>query len=190
MTVWNDARTEETVEKVLENIPNRNPDYFKEITGLPISPYFSALKLMWLRENVPEINAALEDKRCLIGTIDTWLTWNLTGGTNGGLHITDVTNASRTLLMNLETLEWEPQLLNTFSIPIDVLPKIVSSSEVYGDVRDGSILDGIPISGVSISIESQLIIVRRRDSLINLQLQLLCTDNGQSAVVDGWTDVF
>lgn len=136
------------MKKVLENVPNRNPDYFKHITGLPISPYFSALKLMWLRENVPEIHAAFEAKRCLVGTIDTWLTWNLTGGPNGGLHITDVTNASRTSLMNLETLQWEAQLLDTFSIPIEVLPTIRSSSEVYGDVRDGTVLDGIPISGV------------------------------------------
>lgn len=150
--VWNDARTEETVSKVLDNIPDRNPDHFKEITGLPISPYFSALKLMWLKENVPEIHSAIEDKKCLVGTIDTWLTWNLTGGPNGGRHITDVTNASRTLLMNLETLQWDPQLLETFSIPIGVLPKIVSSSEVYGDIRDDCVIDGIPISGVSIYI--------------------------------------
>lgn len=160
--VWNDARTEETVNKVLGSIPNRNPDYFKEISGLPISPYFSALKLMWLKENVAEIQAAFEDKRCLVGTIDTWLTWNLTGGPNGGLHITDVTNASRTLLMNLDTLEWDRQLLDTFSIPIDVLPKILSSSEVYGDVRDGSVLDGIPISGVSSSIKTLSVITRRQ----------------------------
>lgn len=136
--------------KVLEIIPDRNADHFKEITGLPISPYFSALKLMWLKDNVPEIQASFEDRRCLVGTIDTWLTWNMTGGPNGGHHITDVTNASRTLLMNLETLQWDEQLLAIFSIPIEVLPKIRSSSEVYGDIRDGSVLDGIPISGVSI----------------------------------------
>lgn len=136
--------------KVLDKIPGRNPDHFKGISGLPISPYFSALKLMWLKQNVPEIRTAFDEKRCLVGTIDTWLTWNLTGGPNGGLHITDVTNASRTLLMNLETLQWDRLLLDTFGIPIDVLPKIHTSSEVYGNVRDSCVIAGIPISGVSI----------------------------------------
>lgn len=74
-SVWNDARTEETVEKVLDTIPNRDKDYCKSISGLPISPYFSALKLMWLKENVPAINEAFKNKTALIGTIDTWLIW-------------------------------------------------------------------------------------------------------------------
>lgn len=93
---------------MLETIPGRNADKFKDISGLPISPYFSALKIMWLKQNVPEIYKAFEDKTCLVGTIDTWLAWNLTGGVNGGIHVTDVTNASRTLLMNLDTLQWDP----------------------------------------------------------------------------------
>lgn len=75
VTVWNDARTEETVHKVLERIPNQDPDYFKNITGLPISPYFSAIKILWLKENIPEVALALEDKTCLVGTIDSWVVW-------------------------------------------------------------------------------------------------------------------
>lgn len=75
ITVWNDSRTEETVEKVLDKIPNRNPDHCKAISGLPISPYFSALKIMWLKENVPEVSEAFENKTCLVGTIDSWLVW-------------------------------------------------------------------------------------------------------------------
>ncbi|XP_031622466.1 glycerol kinase-like isoform X1 [Contarinia nasturtii] len=136
--VWNDARTEETVEKVLDKIPN-------------------PLKIKWLKENVPEINDAFKEKRCLIGTIDTWLVWNLTGGPNGGQHITDVTNASRTLLMNLETLQWDTDLLKIFSIDIDALPEIRSSSEMFGKVCNGSALDNIQICGIMGNQQSSLI---------------------------------
>ncbi|XP_055314073.1 glycerol kinase-like isoform X2 [Sitodiplosis mosellana] len=155
--VWNDARTEETVEKVLDKIPNRDKNHCKLVSGLPISPYFSALKIMWLKENVPAINEAFKNKTCLVGTIDSWLVWNLTGGPNGGLHITDVTNASRTLLMNLETLQWDAELLKTFSIDVDALPEIHSSSEVFGKISNGSTLDSIPICGIMGNQQSSLI---------------------------------
>lgn len=107
-SVWNDIRTDVTVDKILAKLPDQNKNYFKSISGLPISPYFSALKLRWLKDNVVGVRKAYRERRCLAGTIDSWLVWNLTGGKNGGLHVTDVTNASRTLLMNIETLNWDP----------------------------------------------------------------------------------
>lgn len=157
LPVWSDARTEETVETILDEIPNRDPNYFKEISGLPISPYFSAIKLKWLYDHVPEIRLAILNKTCLIGTIDSWIVWNLTGGVNQGLHITDVTNASRTLLMNLDTLNWDPKILDYFNIPVEVLPKICSSSEVYGEINHESVLNGIPICAVSLFEDRKLV---------------------------------
>lgn len=101
--VWNDIRTNSTVDKVLARLPDQNHNHFRSIAGLPVSPYFSALKLNWLKENIREVRKACREKRCYAGTIDTWLVWNLTGGIDGGAFITDVTNASRTLLMNIES---------------------------------------------------------------------------------------
>ncbi|XP_053620582.1 glycerol kinase 3-like isoform X2 [Plodia interpunctella] len=145
---WNDIRTDSTVDAILAKIPDRNKNYLKNISGLPISPYFSALKMRWLKDNVKAVKKASREKRLLFGTVDTWIVWTLTGGPLGGLHITDVTNASRTLLMNLETLNWDPMLLRLFGIHRDCLPTIKSSSEVYGTVKDGSVLNGITISGI------------------------------------------
>ncbi|GAB0097837.1 Glycerol kinase [Sergentomyia squamirostris] len=146
--VWNDIRTNVTVDRVLARLPEQDKDHFREISGLPISPYFSALKIRWLKDNIRDVYRACRQKRCLAGTIDSWLIWNLTGGVDGGIHITDVTNASRTLLMNIETLEWDKQLLRVFSIHPDMLPEIRSSSEIYGVIRDGGVLNGISISGI------------------------------------------
>ncbi|XP_045507840.1 glycerol kinase-like isoform X2 [Colias croceus] len=145
---WHDIRTDSTVDAILAKVPDRNKNYLKNISGLPISPYFSALKMRWLKDNVKAVRRASRDKRLLFGTVDSWIIWNLTGGPHGGLHITDVTNASRTLLMNLETLNWDPMLCRLFGVHRDSLPQIRSSSEIYGIVKDGSILDGIRISGV------------------------------------------
>lgn len=146
--VWQDVRTSTTVDQLLDNVPNktRNKNYLKPLCGLPLSPYFSALKVKWLKENVPHIKKAMTNGTCLFGTVDSWLIWNLTGGINGGLHITDVTNASRTMLMNIETLKWDPVLINFFDIPTSVLPLIKSSSEVYGNIAEGP-LEGIPLAG-------------------------------------------
>ncbi|KZC05532.1 PREDICTED: glycerol kinase-like [Dufourea novaeangliae] len=144
--VWMDMRTTSVVDDILKKIRNQNKNYLKPLCGLPISPYFSALKLKWLLQNVPSVREALDTERCMCGTIDSWLIWNLTGGTNFGVHATDVTNASRTMLMNITTLKWDPTLLQFFSIPPEILPEIRSSSEIYGYIQD-DILAGVPISG-------------------------------------------
>lgn len=120
----------------------------KSICGLPFSNCFSAIKCKWLIDNVPSIKSAVRNHQCLFGTLDTWILWNLTGGINDGVHITDVTNASRTMLMNLETLEWDSYLCTFFQIPKFILPKIKSCAEIYGYVYDGP-LKGIPIAAVS-----------------------------------------
>ncbi|XP_071553130.1 glycerol kinase 3 isoform X4 [Temnothorax nylanderi] len=144
--VWMDMRAASIVDDILKDIHNKNKNYLKPLCGLPISPYFSALKLKWLLNNVPRVQEALTAKRLMFGTIDSWLIWNLTGGANGGVHSTDVTNASRTMLMNIATLKWDPTLLSFFKIPPEILPQIRSSSEIYGYIQD-ELLQGVPISG-------------------------------------------
>ncbi|VVC99797.1 glycerol kinase-like [Leptidea sinapis] len=146
--VWLDMRTSSTIDKLLDLVPNktRNKNYLKPLCGLPMSPYFSAVKLRWLADNVDAVKQAMKNGSCCFGTVDTWLIWNLTGGVNGGKHITDVTNASRTMLMNIETLNWDPLLLKFFEVPVSVLPQIKSSSEIYGYIAEG-LLRSIPISG-------------------------------------------
>ncbi|KAG5896781.1 hypothetical protein JTB14_008357 [Gonioctena quinquepunctata] len=146
--VWLDVRTSSTVDCLLDRVPNksRNKNYLKPLCGLPLSPYFSAVKIKWLQENIPKIKKAMDAGTCLFGTIDSWLIWNLTGGKNGGIHVTDVTNASRTMLMNIETLKWDPVLINFFELPSNILPAIKSSSEVYGSIVEGS-LRGVKLAG-------------------------------------------
>lgn len=128
--VWQDTRVDPMV---AEYARDGGQDRFRSATGLPLASYFSALKLRWLLDNV----AGARDRDLLFGTIDTWVLWNLTG-----LHVTDVTNASRTQMMNLATLDWDPVLLAAFDIPRSILPRIASSSEVYGSV------DGVPVAGI------------------------------------------
>ena len=118
-----------------------------ETCGLPISTYFSAVKLLWLIENVDSVKKAVEEGDALFGTIDTWLIWNLTGGVNGGVHVTDISNASRTMLLNLKTLEWDKPTLETLGIPAGILPKLVSNSEIIGKIAKGWPISGVPISG-------------------------------------------
>ncbi|GJQ79658.1 hypothetical protein Trydic_g5814 [Trypoxylus dichotomus] len=156
--VWLDMRTTSTVDQLLDTVPNktRNKNYLKPLCGLPLSPYFSGVKLKWLYDNDVKIKKAMNSGRCLFGTVDTWLIWNLTGGVNGGVHVTDVSNASRTMLMNIESLKWDPVLINFFNIPQSVLPIIKSSSEVYGVISDGA-LKGIPLSGCVGDQQSALI---------------------------------
>ncbi|XP_066170106.1 glycerol kinase isoform X3 [Sylvia atricapilla] len=144
--VWLDLRTQSTVERLLKRIPGKNKTFSKFKTGLPLSTYFSAVKLRWLLDNVEEIRKAVEDGRAMFGTIDSWLIWSLTGGTNGGVHCTDVTNASRTMLFNIHSLEWDPELCKFFDIPMEILPSVRSSSEIYGVMESGA-LTGVPISG-------------------------------------------
>jgi glycerol kinase len=142
--VWQDMRVEA---RVAEYAQAGGPDRFRAQTGLPLASYFSALKLQWLLEHVPDAAGLAADGELLFGTIDTWLAWNLTGGSHGGRHITDVTNASRTQLMNLATLDWDPALLAAFRVPAAVLPRIVSSSGALGEIATGP-LAGVPLGGM------------------------------------------
>jgi len=140
--VWQDTRTDEICTQLSLS---GGIDRFRKKTGLPLATYFSGPKIQWILENHPEIWSDVEKRIVLFGNIDSWLIWNLTGGTIGGIHVTDVTNASRTLLMDIETLDWDQELLNMMGIPDSILPKIVSSSEIYGYTQNT--LDKIPIAG-------------------------------------------
>ncbi|XP_030526413.1 glycerol kinase [Rhodamnia argentea] len=144
--VWMDARTSSICRKLEKELPGGRT-HFVKTCGLPISTYFSALKLLWLMENVNAVKEAIKKGDALFGTIDTWLIWNLTGGTTGGLHVTDVSNASRTMLMNLKALEWDKPTLDTLGIPPEILPRIISNSEVIGKIAEGWPITGVPISG-------------------------------------------
>jgi glycerol kinase len=141
--VWQDTRTDTLIADFARD---GGKDRLRDQTGLPLTTYFSSLKLKWLLDNVPGARAAAEAGGALFGTIDCWLVWNLTGGPNGGRHITDVTNASRTQLMSLRILDWDEAILDLFGIPRGCLPEIVSSSERFGIAREP--LPGVPISGI------------------------------------------
>ena len=132
---------------VAEFAKNGGQDRFRSKTGLPLTTYFSGLKLRWILENVPGVRKLGESGDALFGNIDTFLAWHLTGGANGGVHVTDVSNASRTQLMNLETLAWDREILTAFGIPEAMLPQIRSSSEVYGQVQEAALKD-VPIAGI------------------------------------------
>ena len=140
--VWQDTRV---AAEVAQFSAQGGQNRFRAKTGLPLSTYFSGLKLRWILKNVKGAEERAKSGELLFGNIDTFLLWNLTGGSRGGVHATDVTNASRTQLMNLKTLDWDDELLRAFEIPRSVLPKIHSSSEVYGTVVSG------PASGVAIA---------------------------------------
>ena len=151
--VWQDTRVEPLVAACAAD---GGKDRFRAMTGLPLASYFSALKLKWLLDHVPDARAMAQAGDLLFGTMDSWVLWNLTGGVQGGLHLTDVTNASRTQLMRLDTLEWDETLLSFFDIPRAVLPRIVSSSGVHGEVAQGSIA-GLPIAGILGDQQSALV---------------------------------
>lgn len=140
--VWQDTRTAELVATLGTPV---GPERFRERTGLPLATYFSGPKLLWLLENVDGLRDRAEKGEVLFGTMDTWLIWNLTGGVDGGRHVTDVTNASRTILMNLHSLSWDETILERMGIPAAVLPEIASSSEVYGAATGA--LEGVPVAG-------------------------------------------
>ena len=142
--VWQDTRV---ADEVAEFSENGGQDRFRQTTGLPLTTYFSGLKIRWLLENVRGLRSRAEAGDVLFGNIDTFLVWHLTGGPDGGLHLTDVTNASRTQLMSLTTLDWDDGMLSEFGIPRVVLPAIKSSSEVYGTATE-SVLQGVTIAGI------------------------------------------
>ncbi|MCC3326555.1 glycerol kinase GlpK [Nocardia abscessus] len=139
--VWQDMRTEELVGE-LERKPGA--DRIRERCGLPLAGYFAAPRLRWMLDSVPGLRERAERGEVLFGTMETWLIWNLTGGPDGGLHRTDVTNASRTLLMNLSTLSWDDELLEFFGIPARMLPRIQPSTASYGTTH--RVVPGIPIA--------------------------------------------
>jgi glycerol kinase len=141
--VWQDTRVDSMVELFARE---GGRDRLRAKTGLPLASYFSGLKLRWLLENVPGAREKAERGEALFGTVDSWVVWNLTGGPDGGRHLTDVTNGSRTQLMDLATLAWDEEILGLFNIPRACLPEIVSSSEVYGEARGA--LAGVPIAGI------------------------------------------
>ena len=145
--VWQDTRTDKLCDRLAAD---GGQDRFRMATGLPLATYFSGPKLMWLLENVSGLRQEAENGNALFGTIDTWLIWNLTGGLGGGAHITDVTNASRTMLMNLETLTWDDEILRIMGIPQPMLPQIRPSSDPtpYGmTLPDGPFSGSVPVTG-------------------------------------------
>jgi glycerol kinase len=140
--VWQDTRTDQICNELSAD---GGQDRFRAKTGLPIATYFSGPKIKWILDNVDGIRARAESGEILFGNIDTWVIWLLTGGADGGVHVTDVTNASRTMMMNLETLDWDDEILGILGVPRAMLPEIRASSEIYGDAKDG--LAGIPVAG-------------------------------------------
>lgn len=143
--VWQDTRTTDLVEELSRE---RGQDCFREVTGLPLATYFSSLKLRWLLDRVPDLRRKAESRDVQFGNVDAFLLSNLTGSTGrSSTHLTDVTNASRTQLMNLRTLTWDQEILETLDIPAAVLPEIRSSSEVYGEATPPAIR-GVPIAGI------------------------------------------
>jgi glycerol kinase len=140
--VWQDTRTDQICNELAAD---GGQDRFRIKTGLPIATYFSGPKIKWILDNVDGVRARAESGEVVFGNIDTWVIWLLTGGPDGGAHVTDVTNASRTMMMNLETLDWDDEILGILGVPRAMLPQIRASSEVYGEAKDE--LAGIPVAG-------------------------------------------
>jgi glycerol kinase len=140
--VWQDTRTDKICNELAAD---GGQDRFREKVGLPLATYFSGPKVKWMLDNVEGAREKAEKGELLFGNIDTWVIWNLTGGPKGGVHVTDVSNASRTMLMNLETLDWDADMLKAMTIPHSMLPAIKASSEVYGYAKGA--LEGIPVAG-------------------------------------------
>jgi len=140
--VWQDTRTQGVVDELSAD---GGQDRFRAKVGLPLATYFSGTKVKWILENVEGARAKADAGDLMFGNIDTWVIWNLTGGIDGGVHVTDVSNASRTMLMNLETLDWDDELLGAFGVPRSMLPTIMPSSAVYGTAK--GVLSGIQVAG-------------------------------------------
>ena len=143
--VWQDTRTQDIVDELAKD---GGVERFKQQVGLPLATYFSGTKIKWILDNVDGARKRAEAGDLLFGNTDSWVTWNLTGGTDGGVHITDVTNASRTLFMDLETLQWDESILAVFGVPKSMMPAIKSSSEVYGTVHTSQLLREVPVAGI------------------------------------------
>jgi glycerol kinase len=140
--VWQDTRTDQICNELSAD---GGQDRFRAKTGLPIATYFSGPKIKWILDNVDGVRERAESGDVVFGNIDTWVIWQLTGGADGGAHVTDVTNASRTMMMNLETLDWDDEILSILGVPRAMLPEIRASSEVYGEAKGD--LAGIPVAG-------------------------------------------
>jgi glycerol kinase len=141
--VWQDTRTDQICNELSAD---GGQDRFRAKTGLPIATYFSGPKIKWILDNVDGALSRAESGDVVFGNIDTWVIWQLTGGPDGGVHVTDVTNASRTMMMNLETLDWDDEILGILGVPRAMLPEVRASSEVYGEAKGGD-LAGIPVAG-------------------------------------------
>lgn len=144
--VWQDTRTDEIVSALAQGEGGQSR--YQSKTGLPLATYFSGPKIRWILDNVDGARERAERGELMFGTMDTWVLWNSTGGIDGGLHVTDPTNASRTMLMNLHTLTWDEDICAEFGIPMSMLPEIRSSSEIYAHFRPRGVLGGLPISGI------------------------------------------
>ncbi|GAB4085259.1 glycerol kinase GlpK [Myceligenerans cantabricum] len=143
--VWQDTRTQAIVDELGGTA---GADRYKSVVGLPLATYFSGPKVKWILDNVEGARAAAERGDLLFGNTDAWVLWNMTGGVDGGVHVTDVTNASRTMLMDLDTLSWREDIAADMGIPMSMLPEIRSSSEVYGNGRPHGMVPGVPIAGI------------------------------------------
>ncbi|NUT53725.1 MAG: glycerol kinase GlpK [Saccharothrix sp.] len=144
--VWQDTRTDKICQEL--GALGGGQERYRDKTGLPLATYFSGPKVRWVLDNVEGARERAEAGDLLFGNMDTWLLWNMTGGVDGGVHVTDPTNASRTLLMDLDTLDWDEGIAADLGIPLSMLPEIRSSSEVYGKVRERGALAGVPIAGI------------------------------------------
>ncbi|MEL4504821.1 glycerol kinase GlpK [Luteococcus sp. H138] len=142
--VWQDTRTQ----KICDALAQGDNDRYKDKVGLPLATYFCGPKVKWILDNVEGAREEAEAGKLLMGTMDTWVLWNMTGGVDGGVHVTDVTNASRTMLMDLKTLDWDEEIAKDMTIPMSMLPEIRSSAEQYGVGRKGGFLMDIPIAGI------------------------------------------
>ncbi|MGP5677421.1 glycerol kinase GlpK [Glutamicibacter arilaitensis] len=143
--VWQDTRTQDIVEELAGD---EGLERYKQTVGLPLATYFSGTKIKWILDNVEGARERAEAGDLLFGTTDSWVLWNLTGGVDGGVHVTDVTNASRTLFMDLKTLRWDEKILADFGVPRSMMPEIRSSSEVYGTVHTNQLLREVPVAGI------------------------------------------
>lgn len=144
--VWQDTRTQKICDELAAM--GGGAERYKERVGLPLATYFSGPKIRWILDNVEGAREKAERGDLAFGNTDSWVVWNMTGGVDGGVHVTDVTNASRTMLMNIDSLTWNEEIAGDMKVPLSMLPEIRSSSEVYGNGREGGMVPGVPIAGI------------------------------------------